>query len=60
MNQFWESPEEQILDNGGRNGMLAGRLVESKGELNVCMPSAFQADIVPPPQSAADATGTGV
>ena len=35
--------------------MVAGRF-ENKGELNACMPSGFQTDVVPPPQSAADAS----
>ena len=34
--------------------MMAGRPMENKGELNVCMPSDFPAGVEPPPQSAAD------
>lgn len=33
--------------------MLAGGPVEGKGELNVCMPSGFTADVEPPMQSVA-------
>ena len=34
--------------------ILAGGPVENKGQLNVCMPSGFLADVEPTPQPAAD------
>ena len=34
--------------------MMAGGPVENKGELNVCMPSGFPADVQPLRQSAAE------
>ena len=34
--------------------MMAGGPAETKGELSVCMPSGFPADVEPPPQSVAD------
>ena len=34
--------------------MMAGEAVENKGELKVCMPSGYPADVEPPPQSAAE------
>ena len=52
MNEVWERSTSWTTKD--EKAMMAGGSVEYNGELNVCMPSGFRADVEWPPQSAAD------
>ena len=55
----WTTSHPSLLERTSWNtedalAMMAGGTAEKTGELSVCMPSGFPADVEPPPQSVAD------